>query len=94
VEYYQHYLQVCGLLGTEILGSENSHATEVNCLNVRQKKLNCIRKICKSDVKAAGNHNFLNFIFHYPAETIFYQNFATPQMSLAVFQCKIFEKLL
>jgi hypothetical protein len=51
--------------------SENSPATEVNCLNICQKKLNFIRKGCKIDVKAAGNQNFPAFIFHYPAETIF-----------------------
>jgi hypothetical protein len=71
VENCQHHLHGCGLLGSEIHGSENSHATEVNCLNIRQKKLHVIRKSCKIDVKAADNQNVSAFIFNYPAETIF-----------------------
>jgi hypothetical protein len=78
----------CGLLGSETHGSENSHAIEVNCLNICQKQLNFIQKCCKIDVKAAENQNFPAFIFHYTAETTFYQNNATLQMSLEVFQCK------
>jgi hypothetical protein len=65
VENYQHHLHGCGLLGSEIHGSENSHAIQVNCLN------NLTRKNCKIDVKAAENQNFPAFIFHCPAETIF-----------------------
>jgi hypothetical protein len=71
VENYQHYhLHGCGLLGSEIHGSENSHATEVKCLNIRKKKQNFIRKNCKINVKAAENQNFPAFILYFPVETI------------------------
>jgi hypothetical protein len=74
-------------LGSATYGSENSHATEVICLKICQKKLNFKRKRCKIDVKAAENQNFRAFIFHHPAETIVLnQNYATPQMSLEVFE--------
>jgi hypothetical protein len=51
-------------------GSGNLHATKVKFSNIRQKKLNFIRKSCKINVKAEENQNFPAFIFHFPAETI------------------------
>jgi hypothetical protein len=68
VENYQHYLHGCELLGSAIYGSENSHAREVNCLKIRQKKLNFKRKRCKIDVKVTENQNFPVFICHYSTD--------------------------
>jgi hypothetical protein len=60
---------------------------------ISQKKLNFSRKSCEIDVKAAEIQNFPAFFFITHQKRFFYQNYATPLMSLEVFQCKIYEKL-
>jgi hypothetical protein len=75
VENYQHYLHGCGLLGSEVSGCKNSHATEVKCSNIHQKKLHFIRKSCKMTIKAAKNQEYPGLIFRFPAETILLSKF-------------------
>jgi hypothetical protein len=48
--------------GVKCCESENSHATEVKCLNTRKK--------CKINVKTAVNKNFKASIYRFPSETI------------------------
>jgi hypothetical protein len=86
-------LHVCGLLGSKLHGSVNSHTTEVNCLNINQKKLNFIRKSCKIDNKATEKLNFPAFIFHYPAEIIFLSKLCYTTDVVGGFSVQIFGKL-
>jgi hypothetical protein len=69
-------------------GCENSHATEVKCSSISQKKLNFVRKSCKRSCQSRRKAKFSSpaFIF-FPAETIPLSKFYTVkiQMSLQVF---------
>jgi hypothetical protein len=67
---------------------ENSHATEVKCWSISQKKLNFIRKSCKINVKAAEKQNSPAFIFNFPAETIPLSKFYYTTDVVRSFQCK------